>query len=397
MFATDDWFAVAENMLQSSEPVFIADKFTDCGKWMDGWETRRKRIPGHDWCVLKLGAAAAVRGITVDTAHFTGNYAPRISVQGARLGARDEQLFPERRSAMGGACTAADAKRMEAVGSAQWTELLPMTKLRPGYAETRYNHIAVDRRPDTVCTHLRINIYPDGGIARLRVYGEVQVTVGRLPADVPVDLAAMQNGGSCVAYSNAHYGHPRNLIRPGRAVNMGDGWETQRRLDRPPVLCADERTGLLQVPGSEWAVLRLGAPVARLQRIVVDTLHFKGNFPESVRLEVAAVPNAEADTLQAAEWHVLLPAHKLAAHREHVFEVGTSAALRNDVASSTVGWNYVRVTMVPDGGISRVRVWGLRGDAGAEEEAEEVDADVEWSGKKNGSGGGHGAKVLRGL
>lgn len=387
LFATDDWFAVAENMLLSSEPIFIADKFTDCGKWMDGWETRRKRIPGHDWCIIKLGAAAAIRGITVDTAHFTGNYAPRISVQGARLSSRDELLFPQRNSKIGSACSAAEVQRLDALATEQWTELLPMTKLRPGYAESRNNHIAINRRqPDAICTHLRINIYPDGGIARLRVYGEVHADISRLPFNEPIDLAAMQNGGSCVAYSNAHYGHPRNLIRPGRALNMGDGWETQRRLDRPPILQADERTGLLQVPGSEWAVLRLGAPVARLQRVVVDTLHFKGNFPESVRLEVASVANGMA-TLQSAEWHELLPPHKLAANREHVFEVtGSGGVTRNDVASAA-GWNYIRVTMVPDGGISRVRVWGLRGAVVDEDEDEEAMVSIN----------GNGEQVLRSL
>lgn len=341
-------------MLADTEPVFIADKYTDCGKWMDGWETRRRRIPGHDWCIIQLGAGAAVRGLTVDTAYFTGNYAPRISVQGARLPAGAAALFPERRSQLGAACTAVEAQAVDALRTAEWTELLPMTELRPGYEETRRNHIAVDR--NDVCTHLRINIYPDGGIARLRVFGEVLADWSAAPADGCVDVLAMRWGGACVAYSNAHYGHPRNLLRPGRSLSMADGWETQRRLDRPPVLCADERTGLLLVPGSEWAVLRLGCALAGVQRLVVDTLHYKGNYPASVCVEVAAL--AAGETLQSAQWRELLPAQRLRPNREHVWTVG-GAEMSNEVALGR-GWNYVRVTMAPDGGISRVRLWGYR-------------------------------------
>lgn len=357
LFATDDWFAVAENMLADTEPIFIPDKYTDCGKWMDGWETRRRRIPGHDWCIIRLGAAAVVRGLTVDTAHFTGNYAPRISVQGARLEAAEyDALLPVRRSELGSACTAAEAHAVGGLLADRWTELLPMAALRPGYEETRRHHIPVDR--NDVCTHLRINIYPDGGIARLRVFGEVQADWSRRPADGCVDVMAMRWGGACVAYSNAHYGHPRNLIRPGRALSMADGWETQRRLDRPAVLCADERTGMLMVPGSEWAVLRLGCVLAGVQRLVVDTLHYKGNYPESVRVEVAAL--AEGETLQSAQWRELLAVQKLRPNREHVWSVG-GTELRNEVALAR-GWNYVRVTMAPDGGISRVRLWGYRAE-----------------------------------
>lgn len=350
-------------MLLDTEPVFIADRYTDCGKWMDGWETRRKRIAGHDWCIVRLGAAGRVRGLTVDTAHFTGNYAPRISVQGVRLSAAEQQLLPARRSQLGGACTADEAHRAgDAVCSDRWPELVPMTRLLPGYEATRRNHIAVDEtlaNSSVICTHLRINIYPDGGIARLRVYGDVHGDVDALPVGRPIDLLAMQNGAACVAYSNAHYGHPRNLLRPGRAAGMADGWETMRRLDRPAVLCTDPGSGLLQVVGSEWAVLRMCAPLGELQSLVVDTLHFKGNYPDAVTVEVARL--GAGDTLQSAEWRTLLPTQKLQPNREHVWRVGGTGgeALRNDVATAS-GWNYVRVTMAPDGGISRVRLVGLR-------------------------------------
>ncbi|XP_058454549.1 allantoicase-like [Malaya genurostris] len=345
LFATDDWFAPAEWMLKDSEPVFIADKYTTYGKWMDGWETRRKRIAGHDWCIVRLAALTKVKGIVVDTAHFTGNFAPRFSVQGAQLSPQEEKLIPDRGQDMiGSACGEKDLKHMAALKSDEWTEVIGMTPLKPGYAATSKQYFLVDC--NEAFTHLRVNIYPDGGIARFRVFGEVQPDAKLVSGERQVDLIGMLNGGQCLSYSNAHYGHPRNLIKPKRGINMGDGWETARRLDRPSILTLDKH-GILQVPGSEWAIFRLCSK-GIVDKIVVDTNHFKGNFPDSVKIEATLLePNR---TLQSVQWQLMLDNAKLSAHREHVFE--------GEMLQFGRPCSHVRITMAPDGGISRVRLFG---------------------------------------
>lgn len=255
----------------------------------------------------------------------------------------EERLLPPRNSKMGSACTNEEQSQAAKLRSDQWTDLVSMTKLRPGYEETRKNYIAVDC--NEVVSHIRVNMYPDGGIARLRLFGEVQSNVANVSTSEEIDLISLQNGGSCVAYSNAHYGHPRNLIKPGRGINMGDGWETMRRLDRPAILQADA-DGMMMVPGFEWAVMKMSC-LGYVNRLLVDTYHFKGNFPDSVKVEGAVLQ--EEDTLTSANWTPILSSQKLAAHKEHYF--------KNELLSDGP-FNYVRITMAPDGGFSRVRIYG---------------------------------------
>lgn len=208
---------------------------------------------------------------------------------------------------MGTACTREMLKQMESIDSDHWEEILKMTELRPGYEETRHNFFKIDSKESW--THLRLNMYPDGGIARLRIYGEAKTTL--IDTCETIDLVSMQNGGICEGYSNAHYGHPRNLIRPGAGINMGDGWETARRLDRPAVLQTDQ-SGILMVPGCEWAVFKLG-DVGNVSEIEVDTKHFKGNFPDSVKIEGALLKNSETWDSPSAQqkWRTLLPTCKV--------------------------------------------------------------------------------------
>ncbi|XP_068084773.1 allantoicase-like [Anabrus simplex] len=344
VFATDDWFAVAENLIKAEEPVWHEGEFTDCGKWMDGWETRRKRTPGHDWALLKLGVPGVVRGIVIDTAFFTGNYAPRFSLQAACLSVEDEESIPARKSELGGAATPDMLKQIAKLKSEDWVELVPRSTLQGGYKDTRYNYFAVDS--DETWTHLRLNMYPDGGIARLRVYGVARPDWATISADKPVDLISMMNGGLCVGYSDAHYGHPRNIIRPGIGVNMGDGWETARRLDRPCILEAVE-DGILQVPGCEWAIFQLGH-CGYITLVEVDTSHFKGNYPDSIRIE--GTKNWSQKDKDSIYWELLLPPKKLSPHKQHFFS--------DDVLMTTEPVSHIRVIIAPDGGISRLRLWG---------------------------------------
>jgi len=348
LFATDDWFAAAECLLQPGPPVW-REGFTDQGKWMDGWETRRKRIPGHDWCIIQLGLPGMVHGVELDTSYFTGNFAPRASVQGARLPSARGLL--SREGGQGKAASKEELEAAEALASEKWETLVEVTPLGEGYRDTCSTYTTSSHQGPF--THLRLNIFPDGGVARLRAYG---VAVPKQP-DSPhslVDLVAAANGGVCIGYSDAHYGHPRNLIKSGRGVDMGDGWETARNPTRPQVLEADGQ-GILQVPGSEWAAFRLGLP-GTVRAVEVDTNHFKGNFPDSMTLEACTARPLEADQAilgMDSRWRTLLPAVKLQAHRQHYFpkELFTGPGHTEVVT-------HIRVRMFPDGGISRLGILG---------------------------------------
>ncbi|XP_039750148.1 allantoicase-like [Pararge aegeria] len=340
IFASDDFFATCENMIADSDPIFIADKYTEFGKWMDGWETRRKRMAGHDWCILKLATKCVVRGLLVDTAFFTGNYAPKYSIQAACLTPEEEALLPERDTQMGSACTECDLERVKQLSSDKWEEIVPITALRPGYEDTRMNYQKVVS--DEAFTHVRVNIYPDGGIARLRVFGEAKPEAP--PSDQLVDLASLLTGATCLGYSNAHYGHPKNVIKPRRGETMADGWETARQLNRPEILESSD-DGTLKTTGEEWAVFKLGFN-GRIQKICVDTEHFKGNYPDSIKVEGALLVNAEWAHSKPVVWYNILKASKLSAHKEHWF------TCNSDVIS------HIKVTIAPDGGFSRIRAFG---------------------------------------
>ncbi|KAK7132973.1 hypothetical protein R3I94_015007 [Phoxinus phoxinus] len=352
IFATDEWFAPARNLLKRDPPEFIASAFTEYGKWMDGWETRRKRIPGHDWCIVQLGVPGVIHGFDVDTSFFTGNYGPYASIQVACLDQIPSFTLEGDRTGM-----AASPSQFEAVAklnSDSWKEIVPMTEMKPGYSESCHNYLSVTY-PHRV-THVRLNIYPDGGIARLKVYGIGKRDWSTVPGQDLVDLVALVNGGVCVGYSDAHYGHPRNIIALGRADNMGDGWETARRLDRPKVLRVDEK-GILQVPGCEWAILRLGHP-GIISKIELDTNHFKGNFPDSCKIEACSLTPDEENRLtlsqwrsdKSPKWRILLPPQKLKADHRHLFS-GESVVHCGPVS-------HVRLVIAPDGGVSRLRLWG---------------------------------------
>jgi allantoicase len=308
VLANDEFFAPKRNLLQPGRGVFIAGKFTSRGKWMDGWETRRRRTPGHDWCIVQLGLRGVIRGIDVDTNHFIGNYPEHASLDACDLGGT-----PTR----------------EALLRAPWTEVLPKSPLAPGSR----NLLAV--RAPHPCTHVRLAIHPDGGVARLRVHGEVDVDPLRLvAARRSVDLVAIENGGQVLAVSDEHFGSKDNMIMPGRAPNMGDGWETRRR----------------RGPGHDWAILKMGVP-GDIERIEVDTNHFKGNYPDSCSLEGCLAPGATLDALRgpALHWDEVLPATKLRASHRHLFSKEIQAR---------GPFTHLRLRIFPDGGVSRLRIHG---------------------------------------
>ncbi len=305
----DEFFAPKENLLKESKPVFIEGKYTARGKWMDGWETRRRRTPGYDWCILRLGLPGVIRGIVVDTSFFTGNFPEQFSLE-----ACDLRSAPYKN----------EIKRLQDSGM-RWIEVLPQTPLK-GDSENRFT-IENDNR----FTHVRLKIYPDGGVARLRLHGEAAPNAART-SRAEINLVAVENGGSVVTSSDQFYGSPRNLLMPYRAKNMGDGWETKRR----------------RGPGHDWVILKLGVP-GTIRRVEVHTAHFKGNYPDRCSLE--AINSAKPGEDFLAEQHVwkeLLPETKLKANYRHVL------SKLNDVGAVT----HVRFNIFPDGGVSRsAAVW----------------------------------------
>ncbi|CAK0822395.1 unnamed protein product [Prorocentrum cordatum] len=353
---------------------------------MDGWESRRRRLAGHDWCVIKLAYPGRILGVEVDTAWFTGNHAVvslllQISLLAAEVAAGDDSWMPgatERAAAGGGqrgSCkTPAEIEAADAsvARAATWHSLLPVTPLRPGYPGSSVHHftagadLALER-----ATHLRLNYFPDGGVARLRVYGRVKPALATGPGAPSADLAALENGGRGLGESNAHYGRASNMLQPGRGIDMGDGWETARHPDRPAVLVVDPATGLSNATASDWAVVRLGAACARVEQLVVDTNHFKGNCPESVEVHACSAPAAQVSEVccepsaSPVTWRVLLPRTRVDASREHLFfptgasddELAAAANRSDDPQAvcerglSDIGpVTHLRLTIFPDGG-----------------------------------------------
>jgi len=310
--ASDEFFAPKENLLKPSKPVFIEEKFTPRGKWMDGWETRRRRSPGYDWCVIRLGLPGIIRGVVVDTSYFRGNFPSHFSLEACEFS---------------GAAPFKDEKKRLQASSTRWVELLPQSVLEGD----KRNSFAIQHSGRF--THVRLKIYPDGGVARLRVHGEVIPEKSAL-ASRELDLAAIGNGGRILASSDEFFSAPMNLLMPGDAKNIGDGWETRRR----------------RGPGHDWAIVQLGV-AGTIRRVEVDTSHFKGNFPDSCALEACYHEGAavQASSLAGAPWKKVLPQSKLGANRRRVFRTQLT-----DVGAVT----HVRFNIYPDGGVSRLRIFG---------------------------------------
>ncbi|MEC5385754.1 allantoicase [Uliginosibacterium sp. H3] len=299
--ASDEFFAPKERMLDPAEPVFIVGKYDDNGKWMDGWESRRKRGPGNDWCVVKLARPGRIFGVDIDTRHFTGNYPPGASLEACH----SDKDVP-----------AADVR---------WTSLLPTVALK---GNAHHYHALTSQE---TWTHVRISIFPDGGIARLRVYG--RPSSDTTIAGAELDLAAAINGAYVVAANNEHFGLASALLLPGRGVNMGDGWETRRRRE----------------PGNDWSIIALAAP-GIIERVEVDTAFFKGNFPDSCSLQAARMTGGTDQSLitQSMFWQELLPQQKLSMDAVHSF----------DGLAALGPVTHVRFNIFPDGGVSRLRLFG---------------------------------------
>ena len=307
--ASDEFFAPKERLLNPEPAVFRPGEYDDHGKWMDGWESRRKRSAGHDHCIIRLGVPGTIHAVDIDTSHFTGNFAPAASLDAASSeGNPDETTL--------------------------WTEILPAV----GLAGDSHHPLEIEARG--VFSHVRLNIYPDGGVARLRVFGRPAGRWEEMDRGALHELSAFLGGGHVVAYNDAHFGNPIQILTPGRGKFMGDGWETRRRRE----------------PGNDWIIIALGQ-AGTIERIEVDTAHFKGNYPDRCSVQGALVEGAlmrggteRSLVAQSMFWDEILPERKLEMDRQHVFDL--------DPGAGPGRVSHVRLNIFPDGGISRFRVFG---------------------------------------
>ena len=302
IYKTDDFFASANRIINPTEPVFKVGVFDKHGKWMDGWESRRKRTAGHDFIIIKLGKPGTIKKVDVDTSHFNGNQPAMISIEGANSNSNK-------------------------INQLKWQPLLSKKKTKAN------SHHYFTVNSDKVFTHIKFNIFPDGGVARLRLYGSIAKS-SKLK-NKKINLASLLDGSSVIACNNEHFGKAENILAPGKAKNMGDGWETRRRRGK----------------GFDWLILN-SLDGKEIDKIEISTHHFKGNFPSHCSLQAAYLPNSKNSkqiVKSSNTWKYLLKNAKLSANKVHVFK---NNLMKKDKI------NFIKINIFPDGGISRFRIYG---------------------------------------
>ncbi|MEH6582962.1 MAG: allantoicase [Halioglobus sp.] len=308
---SDEWFAECANLVVQSDPVFKEGHFVPTGQWMDGWESRRSygradHRSGNrdfDWCILRMGIPGVVHGVDIETTHFRGNAPEFASLEGAWV---EDDIGED----------------------TQWFDVLEKS---PTAAHSHNFFAAASERP---CTHLRLKMYPDGGVARLRVYGIGQINPDNFVPGELVDLASVMNGGRGLACSDMFFSSPSNLLMPNKGVNMGDGWETKRRRDQ----------------SNDWNIIKLGL-TGTIRKVLIDTAHFKGNFPDTISLE-ATLSDREDMTADDIEWQTVIARTPVYADQEHLY-------IKEIEVGQDQEFSHVRLNIFPDGGISRLRVLGF--------------------------------------
>ena len=301
---SDDFFGEVTRMLNDKEPIFIEDKYDNHGKWMDGWESKRRRDGGNDWAILKLGSAGIISKIEIDTSYFTGNFPPFFSLEGIY-----SETDPNKDS--------------------NWKSLIAKTNLI-GDCKNNFELNLKEK-----FNFVRLQIFPDGGVARIRLFGKVKYNWDRFNNEEIIELSSLKLGGSILAYNNAHYGDVSALLSEGRGQTMGDGWETRRRRE----------------PGNDWIIIKL-AQKGKIEKIEIDTAHFKGNYPDRASIQAISIDKniTTKDLIESSEnWDVILDETKLTADNIHKYEINS-----NSKAEAT----HIRLNIYPDGSVSRLRIFG---------------------------------------
>jgi allantoicase len=307
---SNEWFAPAINLLQPQAPIY-SEKQVFTGQWMDGWETRRHNRRPFDYAIIRLGVSAGVvEGVEIDTAFFKGNEAPAISIEG--LFSSDDESVISTEDAQG-----------------KWETIIGKVHCRPSH-----RHAWKLNQPTLKAyTHVRLNMYPDGGIARFRLYGKAQPVFP--DSETVFDLAAAQNGGIVVSWSDQEFGTlASNLLLPGRGPDMADGWETARSRSENHV---------------DWAIIKLGAP-GKVRSLLLDTAHFRGNYPDQAHISGITYHGDDIPDINDKGWCDLISMVDCEADKEHAFE---------SLIQDTV-FTHVKLSIYPDGGVKRLRVFGVR-------------------------------------
>jgi len=303
IFKTDDFFAPASRIINPGPPIFKEGIFDKHGKWMDGWETRRSRRKGFDYLIVKLGKSGKIFNVDIDTSHFSGNQPTHASLE---------------------ACYNNNSPN----NKLRWITILNKKKLGPNK-----NH-NFNIKNKSVFTHIKLNIYPDGGVARLRIYGEVEMKKVNFGNKI-INLSSMLIGAFVVGCNNQHFGRAENILAPGKSKNMSDGWETRRSRGK----------------NSDWLIIKLGFP-GTINKIEIDTHHFKGNYPDRCSIQATYIPKKMSNYLvvkKSNKWKLLLNKVKLNANKKHSFN--NKIMRKNKI-------NFIRINIYPDGGISRIRTFG---------------------------------------
>ena len=303
IYKTDDFFASANRIISPTIPVFKEGVFDKHGKWMDGWESRRKRTPGHDYIILKLGKPGKISKINVDTSHFNGNQPEMISVEGAN-------------------------SNSSKINQLKWQTLLTKKKTK---ANNKHFFKISNRK---IFTHIKFNIFPDGGVARLKLYGSIAKS--NQFSNKKINLASLLDGASVIACNNEHFGKAENILAPGKAKNMGDGWETRRRRHK----------------GHDWLILN-SIDGNSVDKIEISTHHFKGNFPSHCSLQATFLSSKNSKRIlnSSNKWKYLLKNTKLSANKTHIFK---NSLMKKEKI------NHIKINIFPDGGISRFRIFGKK-------------------------------------
>ena len=304
IFKTDDFFASASRIINPDPPIFKEGVFDKHGKWMDGWETKRRRRKGFDYLIIKLGKPGKIFNVDIDTAHFSGNQPTHASLQ---------------------ACY---SNKKKPNNKSRWITILNKKKLDPNK-----NH-NFNIKNKSIFTHIKLNIYPDGGVARLRIFGEIEMKNVNFGSKM-INLCSMLNGASIIGCNNEHFGRAENILAPGKGKNMGDGWETKRSRGK----------------NFDWLIIKFGYP-GKINKIEIDTHHFKGNYPDSCSVQAAYISKKISNNSivrKSNKWKLLLNKAKLNANKKHSFNSKTMH--KNKI-------NFIRINIYPDGGISRIRAFG---------------------------------------
>jgi len=303
IFKTDDFFASAHRILKSENPIFKEGIFDNNGKWMDGWETRRRRTKGYDYLIVKLGKPGKIFNADLDTTHFSGNQPTHASIE---------------------ACFSRNKPNKKT----KWITILNKKKLGPNK-----NHNFTTKNK-SIFNYVKLNIFPDGGIARIRLFGKIDMEKVNISRKI-TNLSSVLNGASIVGCNNEHFGRAENVIAPGKSKNMGDGWETRRSRGK----------------NFDWLIIKFGK-IGIINKLEVDTHHFKGNYPDSCSVQTAKIQKKVSNNFivrNSSRWKVILNKARLKANKKHVFK-------NNQMKKNKV--NFLKINIYPDGGISRIRAFG---------------------------------------